>query len=65
MNLYCDGKLVIAQSRASSNSINGTGVAVRYYQFTARGSYTALEGHFTTDGTDMVGSLAFTCFSYW
>ena len=65
MNLYCDGKLVAAQTRSTTNSISGTGDNYMYYTFTARGSYTALEGHFTTDASDMVGAMAFTCYSYW
>ena len=65
LNLYCDGKLVSAQFRANTNSIDGTGAAVAYYAFTARGAYTALEGHITTDATNMVGTLEFTCFAYW
>ena len=65
LNLYCDGKLVSAQFRANTNSIDGTGAAVAYYAFTARGAYTALEGHITTDATNMVGTMEFTCFAYW
>ena len=65
LNLYCDGKLVVAQAKDFSNNISGAGTSTRYYTFTARGSYTALEGHCTTDGTNMVATMGFTCFSYW
>jgi hypothetical protein len=66
MNLYADGKLVAAQSKPTSNSIQGTGDGnIRYYTFTARGAYTALEGHFTTDGTNMVCTMEYTCYAYW
>jgi hypothetical protein len=65
-NLYCDGKLVAAQAKSTSNSIQGTGSGViRYYTFTARGAYTSLEGHNSTDTTAMVGTMEFTCFAYW
>jgi hypothetical protein len=65
LNLYCDGKLVVAQAKDNSNSISGSGTNTRYYTFTARGAYTALEGHCTTDDTNMVATMGFTCFSYW
>ena len=65
LNLYCDGKLVVAQAKETSNNISGAGANTRYYTFTARGSYTALEGHCTTDDTNMVATMGFTCFSYW
>ena len=65
LNLYCDGKLVVAQAKDNSNSISGSGTSTRYYTFTARGAYTALEGHCTTDDTNMVATMGFTCFSYW
>jgi hypothetical protein len=65
MNLYADGKLVAAQAKPNSNSIQGTSGTIRYYTFTARGAYTALEGHCSTDDSDMVCTMEYTCFAYW
>jgi len=65
LNLFCDGKIVAAQSRESTHGITGGGTGVRHYVFTARGDYTAIEGHITSDDTALVTRLDFTCFSYW
>ena len=65
LNLFCDGKIVAAQSRESTHSISAGGTGVRHYVFTARGDYTAIEGHITSDDTALVTRLDFTCFSYW
>jgi hypothetical protein len=65
LNLFCDGKIVAAQSRESTHGITGGGTGVRHYVFTARGDYTAIEGHITSDDTALVTRLDFTCFSHW